>query len=728
MLTKRIAFAERSPIPIRYNDVGGQGLNQTTARLDPGDAYDTLGGHSIPGLSNYGRGVNVSARTRLTNPTQVTHGHQEICSRLPSGGGQTLIPAWVVVPPCEHTTVVSNEQFYLLQNRMILPGEGPTHEATSLYSLDGAFPSLNGAGLATTGPTVPFSGYAAASYQPLAENHVSPEASAFMQDNAQSETLADGNPVSMPSSSCIPQSTSLPQSSPSLCTGFSSSRFVADDFLFQQQCFAVGQENFSVRNQPELSNQRELLQNRISLNGETDEAFSSSINIVPHLDASNGSLSRVQTVFNGEQLPQLENVDLVANAQKPQKLGDYGVKRANKASTTARSSRGLRHTTRIRSKTVKPSQFRERQIRGIQTIDQATTRLLLDPESGELQGHRKDVLISSRHDWQLLHTRELDLTQDMGSILKVTVSRYDPIPGDKTAYEWEAKNGIHRIKMPPYCITHVEEAKLCMFRYAKESRLSYLENTLDSSNKILWDTFNIALRSGNFMVQKALELWVTNRMIERTWRLCGDDTLGLEPVSDKTSPWADTVPVTPLMDQQLDQIVIQWLLKPLRKPILTNLKRFIKEKAKENWFEIHLTIFILLHNSEVHLAHARQFAQRYGMSGRYGPYGKYIEAENQFHTARTILAHFHHVCRGSIPLTLDWNSTNSLQHTKLDKEQIEYLVRLKEHISENEGMMLALRANNNYEIDLYWCHQMFFAGWVPGQGHIEELPSETTNT
>lgn len=196
-----------------------------------------------------------------------------------------------------------------------------------------------------------------------------------MQDNAQSETLADGNPVSMPSSSCIPQSTSLPQSSPSLCTGFSSSRFVADDFLFQQQCFAVGQENFSVRNQPELSNQRELLQNRISLNGETDEAFSSSINIVPHLDASNGSLSRVQTVFNGEQLPQLENVDLVANAQKPQKLGDYGVKRANKASTTARSSRGLRHTTRIRSKTVKPSQFRERQIRGIQTIDQVSLEI-----------------------------------------------------------------------------------------------------------------------------------------------------------------------------------------------------------------------------------------------------------------------------------------------------------------------------------------------------------------
>ena len=110
--------------------------------------------------------------------------------------------------------------------------------------------------------------------------------------------------------------------------------------------------------------------------------------------------------------------------------------------------------------------------------------------------HRKDVLILSRHDWQLLHTRELDLTQDMGSILKVTVSPYNPIKGDKTAYEWEAKDGIHRIKMPPYCITHVEETKLCMLKYAKASGLSYLENILDSSNKILWDTFNIALRSG----------------------------------------------------------------------------------------------------------------------------------------------------------------------------------------------------------------------------------------
>lgn len=116
------------------------------------------------------------------------------------------------------------------------------------------------------------------------------------------------------------------------------------------------------------------------------------------------------------------------------------------------------------------------------------------------------------------------------------------------------------------------------------------------------------------LIQQALKLWTTSRLIERTWRLCGEDTLGLEPISDNLSPWVGIIPVTPLMDQQLDQTVIQWILEPLKQSILASLKRLTKERAKENIFEIYITTFILLNNSAVQLAHARQFAKRYGMS------------------------------------------------------------------------------------------------------------------
>ena len=245
----------------------------------------------------------------------------------------------------------------------------PAVKQTSLYSTYAAPPVLNRPRHATTSPIIPFSGYAAAPYQTLAGNHVLSEASAFMQDNARWETSAEETLLPMPSSYCIPQSTILPQTSPSLSTESSSSAFVAVDLLFQQQCYAVGQEIFPVENQPELSKQRELFQNRLSLNGESDETFSSSISIVSHLDASNESLSQGQTVFNGEQLPQQDDVDLVVNTQKP-KLRDYGPKRTNNASATARSSR----TSKPVKRSVK-AQFREGQIKDIQTIDQVSSEI-----------------------------------------------------------------------------------------------------------------------------------------------------------------------------------------------------------------------------------------------------------------------------------------------------------------------------------------------------------------
>ena len=33
--------------------------------------------------------------------------------------------------------------------------------------------------------------------------------------------------------------------------------------------------------------------------------------------------------------------------------------------------------------------------------------------------------------------------------------------------------------------------------------------------------------------------------------------------------------------------------------------------------------------------------------GRFGPRGKYYQAESQFHAARTMLGHYHYICRGT---------------------------------------------------------------------------------
>ena len=121
------------------------------------------------------------------------------------------------------------------------------------------------------------------------------------------------------------------------------------------------------------------------------------------------------------------------------------------------------------------------------------------------------------------------------------------------------------------------------------------------------------------MVQTALSIWSTTRLIKRTWRICSAETLGMQAVCDRNNPWNGIIPVTPIMDQQLlDQIIIREILIPWRGSLLRELDRKIydHEKARENWFEVYLTIFILSNSTEVQLAHSLQFARRFGFSVR----------------------------------------------------------------------------------------------------------------
>lgn len=120
------------------------------------------------------------------------------------------------------------------------------------------------------------------------------------------------------------------------------------------------------------------------------------------------------------------------------------------------------------------------------------------------------------------------------------------------------------------------------------------------------------------MVKTALRLWSTNRLIERTWRLSGPEKLGMTPVADESNPWCGIVPVTPIMDQQLDQIVIRRILVPMKEELLKHLTNAIHDDrdSKNRWIEIFLTTFVLLNNCEIQLHQERQFAKRYGMTVR----------------------------------------------------------------------------------------------------------------
>lgn len=85
---------------------------------------------------------------------------------------------------------------------------------------------------------------------------------------------------------------------------------------------------------------------------------------------------------------------------------------------------------------------------------------------------------------------------------------------------------------------------------------------------------------------------------------------------DPDSPYYFKIPVTPVMDTQIDQIVIKAILVPLRHSIQRRLRKLVEENDPINWFTIYLCTFIVLNNYELATVHDREFALRYSLPVR----------------------------------------------------------------------------------------------------------------
>ena len=200
-------------------------------------------------------------------------------------------------------------------------------------------------------------------------------------------------------------------------------------------------------------------------------------------------------------------------------------------------------------------------------------------------------------------------------------------------------------------------------------------------------------------------------MIEKLWRITGEDTLGMVVVGDPEAPQHDIIPVTPVMNTQLDQVVIQYILEPLRLTILDQLDKKIEKSNPEDFYEIYLTIFILLCSIERNAFAQTAFAKRY----RYGRrYSNPDLLERYFHAARILLSRFHYVCQGPAALQSDWTDPAVASFAKLDTQQLEFMNETKALIAGQDTSLGNLRETRDYERPLYWCHQLFFANWHHG--------------
>ncbi len=91
--------------------------------------------------------------------------------------------------------------------------------------------------------------------------------------------------------------------------------------------------------------------------------------------------------------------------------------------------------------------------------------------------------------------RTIQLTQEIGLILSVTVQRFVPDPSDTTGYSWKDQGGNDRkMEMPPYYICDMYQALLSMCDYGQRSSQIYIEELLNGANPIMERMFAQAVR------------------------------------------------------------------------------------------------------------------------------------------------------------------------------------------------------------------------------------------
>lgn len=321
----------------------------------------------------------------------------------------------------------------------------------------------------------------------------------------------------------------------------------------------------------------------------------------------------------------------------------------------------------------------------------------------------------------------VNLTQDLGLQMLVVLARYEPEVGESTHRMWKKGGQTQRLDLPPYCIANVQDAQRAMLEYISNFRSAFLKHVLGRSNEITRGLFDQAQRFAAFnpesTVSKALDLCAASRIIERDWRICGGPPdLGIPLASDDPSnPFYDFVPITPMMDAQLDQIVIQSFLVPTRDVLLKSLhEKMTSPSNTSSFFEIFLTVAVLLSHGEWLLHHSRQNAIRVGSKTRYNYNPR---AESYFHACNTIIAHWHYLCRGTSLSELNWKKESVRKWANLDLEQVDYLHSLQKKVNqmESQALMSRLRQENRYEDELYWCHQLFFPNWTASARVVEEV-------
>jgi len=317
--------------------------------------------------------------------------------------------------------------------------------------------------------------------------------------------------------------------------------------------------------------------------------------------------------------------------------------------------------------------------------------------------------------------KQVRLSQGLECGLDISVKLFHPQKGDKTTRVVRLNETNHHVPLPPYCLSSIRETRNSLRHYIQSSHQKYLDYVVKKSDPvtqlILEKAIAFQSKTKSLLVHAALEILALCRMIELSWGISGEESLGIrEALASRLGEnGLPQLPITPMMSVQLDQIVIRYFLNPLAEAFLSELQdSYNRRKGSE--FELFLTQYILSTHYEVLLRHARRNAIKYDIPSRYS---NMTQAKAFLRGHNILMAHFHHY-KKHLPFKQESHGSYHEKTENMTMDQTSII-----HHAKSKMMSLGakeLRGKKHYEQIWYFTHQIFDdTDWYPEDEIVAEL-------
>lgn len=332
--------------------------------------------------------------------------------------------------------------------------------------------------------------------------------------------------------------------------------------------------------------------------------------------------------------------------------------------------------------------------------------------AASLRGNSEDAGPGKQALWKHFATRKsgsdsaryVELSQNWTpNTLRIRLDRYQPMDTDKQHYTW-FDNGIEQqYRSAPFGIASLGVASSAIEKFLVQNSEGYIQAHMNVATELTRKSFQTAQQHKYLpLVERALKLWVACRFIEEPWSIAGNETLGMSEDPNPNCPYHDRIPVPPMVDLQIDLIVINEILQPEVKKILKMLKEKLESSDPwADWFEIYLAYFILLHNVELTMAHDAWFVKRNNLKRKYSN-KPLIDTITQ--GATTLLTCFHYAHQGYAPFT----------NIDLEKTQ-QWPAEQKEYLHDTRPLLQGIRGDHVHDPakELFWTSQLHRPDWRP---------------